>query len=159
MKEILEAIENNAKLTPDKISTMTGIPKAKVEKSIKEAEKKRIIVKYKTVIDWAKVGDEEVTALVEVKVVPQRNVGFDAIAERIYRFPQARSVFLSSGTYDLAVVVTGKTMQEVAIFVSQKLAPLDSVSGTVTHFILKKYKEDGEILSGGEETKRLAVTP
>jgi DNA-binding Lrp family transcriptional regulator len=86
-------------------------------------------------------------------------VGFDAIAERIYRFPQARSVYLASGTYDLAVLVAGKSMQEIAVFVSQKLAPLETVQGTVTHFILKKYKEDGEIFEGGEGIKRLPVTP
>ena len=86
-------------------------------------------------------------------------MGFDSIAERIYRFPQARSVYLASGTYDLAILVAGETMQEIALFVSEKLAPLDAVQGTVTHFILKKYKEDGEIFEGGEGTKRLPITP
>ena len=159
MKQIFEALEKDARLTAKQISTMTGIPAAEVEKTIKKAEKDRAILRYKTVIDWTKLGEEEVWALVEVKVVPQRDVGFDAIAERIYRFPQARSVYLASGTYDLAILVVGKTMQEVAVFVSQKLAPLDTVEGTVTHFILKKYKEDGEILEGGEGIKRLPVTP
>ena len=159
MKQIFEALEKDARLTAEQISTMTGIPVADVEKTIKKAEKNRAILKYKTVIDWTKLGEEEVWALVEVKVVPQRDVGFDAIAERIYRFPQARSVYLASGTYDLAILVAGKTMQEVAVFVSEKLAPLETVEGTVTHFILKKYKEDGEILEGGEGIKRLPVTP
>ena len=159
MKQIFEALEKDARLTPKQISTMTGISAAEVEKTIKKAEKDRAILKYKTVIAWAKLGEEQVWALVEVKVVPQRDVGFDAIAERIYRFPQARSVYLASGTYDLAILVAGKTMQDIAVFVSEKLAPLDTVQGTVTHFILKKYKEDGEILEGGEEIKRLPVTP
>ena len=159
MKQVLEALEKDARLTPEQISTMTGISIAEVEKTIKKAEKDRAILKYKTVIDWAKLGEEQVWALVEVKVVPQRNVGFDAIAERIYRFPQARSVYLASGTYDLAILVAGNTMQEVAVFVSEKLAPLETVEGTVTHFILKKYKEDGEILEGGDGIKRLPVTP
>ena len=159
MKQIFEALEKDARLTSEQISTMTGIPAAEVEKTIKKAEKDRAILRYKTVIDWAKLGEEQVWALVEVKVVPQRDVGFDAIAERIYRFPQARSVYLASGTYDLAIIVAGKTMQEVAVFVSEKLAPLETVEGTVTHFILKKYKEDGEILQGGEGIKRLPVTP
>jgi DNA-binding Lrp family transcriptional regulator len=98
--------------------------------------------------------------MVEVKVVPQRNVGFDAIAERIYRFPQARSVYLVSGTYDLAVLVVGKTMQEIAAFVTEKLAPLETVQGTATYFLLKKYKEDGEILQEGEGgVKRLPIAP
>ena len=159
MKQIFEALEKDARLTPKQISAMTGISVSEVEKTIKQAEKDRTIVKYKAVIDWAKVDEEQVWALVEIKVVPQRDVGFDAIAERIYRFPQARSVYLASGAYDLAILVAGKTMQEVAVFVSQKLAPLNTVQGTVTHFILKKYKEDGEIFAGGEEAKRLPVTP
>ena len=159
MKQIFEALEKDARLTPEQISTMTGVPPAEVEKTIKKAEKDRAILKYKTIINWAKLGEEEVWALVEVKVVPQRGVGFDAIAERIYRFPQARSVYLASGAYDLAILVAGKTMQEIAVFVSEKLAPLETVQGTVTHFILKKYKEDGEILQGREGIKRLPVTP
>ena len=159
MKQIFEALEKDARLTPKQISAMTGISVSEVEKAIKQAEKDQAIVKYKAVIDWAKLGEEQVWALVEIKVVPQRDVGFDAIAERIYRFPQARSVYLASGAYDLAILVAGKTMQEVAVFVSQKLAPLNTVQGTVTHFILKKYKEDGEVFTGGEEAKRLPVTP
>jgi len=159
MKKILEALEKDARLTPEQISTMTGTPVAEVKKVIKKAEDDHIILKYKTVIDWAKLGEDQVAALVEVKVVPQRNVGFDAIAERIYRFKEARSVYLASGAYDIAVLVAGNTMQEIAVFVSEKLAPLDAVQGTVTHFILKKYKEDGEMLEGGEGVKRLPVTP
>ncbi|MCJ7655325.1 MAG: Lrp/AsnC family transcriptional regulator, partial [Dehalococcoidia bacterium] len=115
MKKILEALEKDARLTPEQISAMTGISVAEVKKAIKKAEEDRAILKYKAVIDWAKLGEEQVLALVEVKVVPQRNVGFDSIAERVYRFPQARSVYLASGTYDLAVLVAGKTMQEVAV--------------------------------------------
>jgi len=159
MKQILEALEKDARLTPQQISTMTGVPAAEVEKIVKQAEKDRVILTYKTVVDWTKAGEEQVWALVEVKVIPQREVGFDAIAERIYRFPQARSVYLVSGTYDLAILVAGKTMQEVAVFVSQKLAPLEAVQSTVTHFILKKYKEDGAIFEGGEGLKRLPITP
>ena len=159
MKKILEALEKDARLTPEQISNMTGTPVAEVKKVIKKAEDDHTILKYKTIIDWAKLGEEQVGALVEVKVVPQRNVGFDAIAERIYRFKEARSVYLASGAYDIAVLVAGKTMQEIAVFVSEKLAPLDAVQGTVTHFILKKYKEDGEILEGGEGVKRLPITP
>jgi len=159
MKQILEALEKDARLTPQQISTMTGVPAAEVEKIVKQAEKDHVILTYKTVVDWTKAGEEQVWALVEVKVIPQREVGFDAIAERIYRFPQARSVYLVSGTYDLAILVAGKTMQEVAVFVSQKLAPLEAVQSTVTHFILKKYKEDGAIFEGGEGLKRLPITP
>lgn len=153
-KEILKILEEDARTTPKQISAMTGTPQEEVERLIKQAEKERIILKYKTMINWEKAGEEQVSALIEVKVAPQRDVGFDAIAERIYRFPQARSVYLLSGAYDLLVLVTGKTMHEVADFVSQKLAPIEGVQGTVTHFLLKRYKEDGEILEGKEETRR-----
>ena len=159
MKEILRILEKDARKTPQQIATMTGIPVDQVEEAIKKAESDRTILKYKTVVNWDKLGEEQVRALVEVKVAPQRNVGFDAIAERIYRFPEARSVYLVSGTYDLAVLVEGATMQEVASFVSQKLAPLESIQGTVTHFLLKRYKEDGEIIEPEERSKRVPLMP
>jgi DNA-binding Lrp family transcriptional regulator len=159
MKQILEALEQDARLTPEKISAMTGIPVEEVKEKIKKAEKEHIILKYKAVINWNKFGDEKVWAVVEVKVVPQRDVGFDAIAHRIYRFPQVHSVYLASGTYDFAILVRGTTIQEIAVFVSEKLAPIDEVQGTVTHFILKKYKEDGEIFEDGEGDKRLPILP
>ena len=133
---------------------MTGTPVAEVARTIKRAEKDRTILKYKTIINWDKVENEHVWALIEVNISPQRDVGFDAIAERIYRFPQARTVYLVSGTYDLMVMVVGKTMHEVAEFVSHKLAPIDGVQGTVTHFVLRRCKEDGEILEGEERVKR-----
>ena len=157
IKEILKILENDARATTKQIATMAGISTNEVAKTIKQAEKDRTILKYKTVINWDKVRDEQVWALIEVKITPQRDVGFDSIAERIYRFPQARSVYLVSGTYDLAALVVGKTMHEVADFVAQKLAPIEGVQGTVTHFVLKRYKEDGEILEGGEEVKRQPV--
>ncbi len=158
MKEILEILENDARATPERISTMTGIPLADVKKTISEAEKNHTIVKYKAMINWHKVGDEQVWAVIEVRIQPQRNVGFDAIAERIYRFPEVRSAYLVSGTYDLAVFVSGRTMQDVAAFVSQRLAPIEGVQGTTTHFLLKRYKEDGEIMEVKEENKRLPLT-
>ena len=159
MKEILRILERDARTTPQQIATMTGKPLAQVKRAIKKAESDRTILKYKTVINWDKLREEQVRALVEVKVVPQRDVGFDAIAERIYRFPEARSVYLVSGTYDIAVLVEGSTMQEVAGFVSQKLAPLESVQGTVTHFLLKRFKEDGDILGVEERPKRVPLMP
>ncbi len=157
LKEILKILEEDARTTAKQISTMTGTPSAEVAKLIEQAEKNRTILKYKTVINWDRVEDEQVWALIEVNITPQRDVGFDSIAERIYRFPQARTVYLVSGTYDLLVLVVGKTMHEVSDFVSQKLAPIEGVRGTVTHFALKRYKEDGEILEGGEEVKRQPV--
>lgn len=159
MKEILRILERDARTTPQQIATMTGKPLAQVKRAIKKAESDRTILKYKTVINWDKLREEQVRALVEVKVVPQRDVGFDAIAERIYRFPEARSVYLVSGTYDIAVLVEGGTMQEVAGFVAQKLAPLESIQGTVTHFLLKRYKEDGDILGVEERPKRVPLMP
>jgi len=157
IKDILRILENDARTSAKQISTMTNTPAAAVARLIKQAEKDRIILKYKAVINWDKVENEQVWALIEVKVIPQKDVGFDAIAERIYRFPQARSVYLASGEYDLAVLVSGKTERQIADFVSQKLAPIDGVQGTVTHFILKRYKEDGEILEGKEEVERQPV--
>ncbi len=159
MKEVFRILEKDARRTPQQIATMTGIPLAEVKKAIKKAEGDRTILKYKTMVDWDKLGEEQVWALIEVKVLPQRDVGFDAIAERIYRFPEARSVYLLSGTYDLAVTVVGSNMREVAAFVSEKLAPLESVQGTVTHFLLKRYKEDGEILGVEERPKRVPIMP
>jgi len=157
IKDILKILENDARTTTKQIAAMTGTPSAEVARLIKQAEKERTILKYKTVINWEKVGEEQVWALIEVKVTPQRDVGFDSIAEHIYRFPQARTAYLVSGTYDLLVLVMGKTEHEVADFVSQKLAPIEGVQGTVTHFMLKRYKEDGEILEGKEEVKRQPV--
>jgi len=158
MKKIFEILEKDARVTPEQIATMTGMSEAEVKSIIEEAEKDRIIVGYKTIINREKLEEEQVLALIEVRVQPQREVGFDAIAERIYRFPQVRSAYLVSGGYDLAVLVAGKTMREVAAFVSEKLAPLEGVQGTVTHFLLKRYKEDGEVLEGREEDKRLPLT-
>jgi len=156
-KEILKILEEDARTTPKQIASMTGKSEDEVKKLIKKAEEGRTILKYKTMIDWNKVGKEQVWALIELKITPQRDVGFDSIAERIYRFPQARTVYLVSGTYDLAVIARGKTMNEIAEFVTQKLAPIEGVRGTMTHFLLKKYKEDGEILEGGDGNKRQPV--
>ena len=154
LKEILKILEKDARVSLEQLAAATGIAKAEVIKAVKQAEKDGVILKYKTVVNWKKVQDEQVAALIEVKVAPQRDVGFDSIAERIYRFPEAHTVYLLSGTYDLLVLVRGKTMHEVADFVSQKLAPVEGVQSTVTHFMLKKYKEDGIILDGKEEVKR-----
>lgn len=158
MEDILKILESDARLTPEQIATMTGRTADEVKDAVRRAERDRTIVKYKTVVNWEKMGREEVWALIEVRLQPQRDTGFDAVAERIYRFPEVRSAYLVSGTYDLAVFVTGKTMQDVAGFVSRKLSTLESVQGTVTHFLLKRYKEDGEILEGEEKPKREPLT-
>lgn len=157
LKDILKILEDDARITSKQIATMTDTPAAEVTKLIKQAEKDRIILKYKTVVNWDRVEDEQVWALIEVKVTPEPEAGFDSVAERISLFPQVRYVYLASGTYDLLLVVVGKTEHEVADFVSQKLSHIEGVQGTVTHFVLKRYKEDGEILEGGEGVKRQPV--
>jgi DNA-binding Lrp family transcriptional regulator len=157
-REVLEILENDAKATVKQIATMTGLSMKKVRDTINEAERDRAIIKYKTIVNWERLGEERVQALVEVKVQPQKDVGFDAIAERIYRFPEADSVYLVSGGYDLAVFVVARTEHEVADFVSQKLASMDSVQGTLTHFFLKRYKEDGEVLEGEQKVRRQPLT-
>jgi len=156
-KDILKILENDAHTTTKQISAMTGTPSAEITKFIKQAEKDRTILKYKAIINWDKVAVEQVWALIEVKLTPEKDVGFDSIAERIYRFPQTRTVYLVSGTYDLFVLVVGKTNHEIADFVSQKLSHIEGVQGTVTQFVLKRYKEDGEIIEGKEEIKRQPV--
>lgn len=157
IRDILKILENDARASIKQIAAMTDSPSAEVSKLIKQAEKDGTILRYKTIINWERVGREQVWALIEVKVTPEKDVGFDAIARRIYNFLQARTVYLVSGTYDLLVVAAAKTEREVADFVSQKLAPIEGVQGTVTHFVLKRYKEDGEILGDAEEVKRQAV--
>jgi DNA-binding Lrp family transcriptional regulator len=157
LKDILKLLEDDARTTSRQIATMTGAPTAEVTRLIKQAENDRIILKYKTVINWERVEDEQVWALIEVKVTPEPEAGFDSIAERISHFRQVRSVYLASGTYDLLLVVVDKSEHEVAGFVSQKLSHIEGVQGTVTHFVLKRYKEDGEVLDGGEGVKRQPV--
>jgi len=160
MKEIFEILEQNARATPEQISTMVDKPVSEVEKIIKQAEKDGSILKYKAIINWPKLGEGDIWALIEVRVTPQRGVGFDAIAERIYQFPEVHSAYLVSGTYDLAILVRGKTMQEISNFVAEKLAPLEQVQSTVTHFLLKRYKENGETFHlPKERNRRLPITP
>jgi len=157
IKDILKILENDARTTPKQMAAMTGTTTAEVNKLIKEAEKERTILKYKTIVNWDNVENEQVWALIEVKLTPEKDVGFDSVAERVYRFPQTRSVYLVSGTYDLFVLAVGKSSHEIADFVSQKLSHIEGVQGTMTQFVLKRYKEDGEIVEGKEEVKRQPV--
>ena len=154
MHDIFKILEQDARTPHEQIAVMTGLPLQEVERVIKEAEGSGVIAKYRTMINWEALGEQSVWALIEVKVVPERDKGFDAIAERIYNFPEARDVYLVSGTYDLAVVVVAKDIHEVSRFVSNKLATIQAVTGTVTHFLLKQYKEDGVVLAGKEKSKR-----
>ena len=157
LKDILQILENDARVTSKHISTMTGMPVHDVNKAIKQAEKDRVILKYKTVVNWDKIEEEYVWALIEVKVKPEPEKGFDTVASRIAQYEQVRDLYLASGTYDLLIVVTGKTERKIADFVSQNLAHLEGVEATDTHFVLKRYKADGEILDNGEGVKRQRV--
>ena len=146
MEEILEILEKNFRYTDEQIAVMAGKTVEEVREAIRDYEEKSIIAGYTTLINWENTGKEIVTALIQVKVTPQRGEGFDKVAERIYRYDQVKACyFMSSGGFDLTVIVEGKTMKEVATFVAQKLAVLDNVGGTATHFVLKKYKDHGTI--------------
>ncbi|WP_415330475.1 Lrp/AsnC family transcriptional regulator [Clostridium perfringens] len=146
MEEILEVLEKNSRYTDKEIAVMTGKTVEEVREAIRDYEERSIIAGYTTLINWENTGRETVTALIEVQITPQRGVGFDKVAERIYQFPQVKACYLmSSGGFDLTVIVEGKTMKEVAMFVSDKLAIQEYVTGTATHFVLKKYKDHGTI--------------
>lgn len=158
--KILELLEQNSRYSAADIALMLGLEEQEVVDSIKEMEKDKIICGYKTLINWDKVEHREVvTALIEVKVTPQRGEGFDKIAERIYRFSEVKAVYLMSGGFDLTVIIEGKTMKEVALFVVQKLAPLDAVLSTGTHFVLNKYKDHGVIFEEIKKDERMIVSP
>lgn len=159
MDKLLDILEDNSRISLDELAKLTKKSKKEVEREIKRYEKKKVILKYKTIINRELVkGDKSVVALIEVKVSPQKDVGFDSIAQRIYKFPEVKSCYLLSGTYDLLLVVEEKDIQTVASFVAEKLAPLSSVKGTTTHFLLKKYKEDGISLVKEDGNRRLAIT-
>ena len=158
-KQILSYLEKNSKMDPKEIAILLGTEPDVVENEIRKMEEEKIICGYHTMIDWDKTSSEMVTALIEVRVTPQRGQGFDSIAERIYKYPEVRSVYLISGGYDLMVILEGKTLKEVSQFVTDKLSTLDSVLSTATHFILKKYKDDGIILSKKNKDERMLVTP
>jgi DNA-binding Lrp family transcriptional regulator len=160
MDEILEILEKNARLTPEEIARMTKKSAASVKKAINKFQKQGVILGYKTIInkELARDDDSEVRAIIEVNITPQKDLGFDKIAQRIYSFPEVKSCYLLSGTYDLLLIVEGRNIHTVSNFVAEKLAPLENVRGTTTHFLLKKYKEDGMILKHKEEDKRIAIS-
>ena len=141
MKKLLQLLEDDCTLTHAQLASMTGTTEAEVAAAIAECEKDHVILGYKAIVDWDRTERESVTALIEVKVTPQRGEGFDRVAERIYQYDEVESVYLMSGSFDLTVIISRRTLKEVAQFVGEKLAPLEDVTGTATHFILKKYKE------------------
>jgi DNA-binding Lrp family transcriptional regulator len=159
-KELLEILAKDARATIADMAVMTGTEALAVKAAIAELEADRVIVQYNTIIDWDKIGVETVQALIEVKVTPQRERGFDEIARRIYGFSEVSSVYLMSGAYDLMVLIEGSTMRQVAFFVAEKLSTIDGVLSTATHFVLKKYKDNGVIVEEDEGPDgRLVVSP
>lgn len=144
-RKILEMLEADGRLTAKQIALMLDKEEGEIRDMIQKFEADGVILGYKAIVDWDKTDREYATALIELKVTPQYNRGFDAIAERIYNYPEVQSVYLMSGAYDLCVILEGKTIREVALFVAQRLAPLEAVLSTVTHFVLRKYKDKGVI--------------
>ncbi|MDD2498866.1 MAG: Lrp/AsnC family transcriptional regulator [Desulfitobacteriaceae bacterium] len=156
--KILKILANDSRISLDQIAIMLGTSLEEVKRIVKELEEEKIILKYTTVINWEKAGIESTKAIIHVKVTPQREVGFDAVAERIYRFPEVQSVTLMSGDDDLSVTIEGKSMKEVAMFVAKKLATLENVQSTKTHFVLKRYKVAGTIFDETEEDRRQMIS-
>jgi len=154
MDELLKILENNASLSTEQLAVMLSKNENEIKDAVNEYEKNGTILGYKTIIDWDKIDREYVSALIEVKLQPQRDIGFNKTAEKIYNYPDVKSVYLMSGSYDLCIIIEGKTMREVAYFVSQKLAPIENVTSTATCFILKKYKDNGVIYKNDEKDER-----
>ena len=158
-EKILAIIEKNSRIDLKDLAALLGESEAAVANEIADMEKENIICGYHTMINWDNTGNEKVIALIEVKVTPQRGMGFDKIAERIYQYSEVNSVYLMSGAFDFTVIIEGKTMREVDQFVSEKLSPMDSVLSTATHFVLKKYKDHGTIMYEKPGDERMMITP
>ena len=158
---ILSILEENHNVSTESIALQLGISEEQAQMTIRKLEDEKIIVSYPTLIDWNKIeGKETIVAMIDVKVTPERGVGFNEVAEQIYRYPEVQSLYLMSGTYDLSVTVEGKTMNEIAAFVSNKLATIENVVSTTSHFMLKKYKHDGVIIEGNDDKdRRMVITP
>ena len=159
MEEILNILDKEkGNVSRAKIAQMLGMEEKEVADKIEKMDKENVIVGYKTIVNWDKTDKDVVVALIELRITPQRGEGFDKVAERIYKYPQVKSLYLMSGAYDLAVTIEGKSMKEVALFVAQKLAPMDSIISTATHFVLKKYKEEGIVFEDDEKDTRQVIT-
>lgn len=158
MDKLLELLENDCTLTNEQLAVMTEQSVEAVEAAIAQYKKEKVILKNKSVINWEKTDKEFVTALIELKVTPQRGEGFDKIAERIYQYPEVKALYLMAGSFDLTVIIEGRTLKEVSLFVSTKLAPMEQVTGTATHFVLKKYKDENVIFGEPEKDDRQVIT-
>ena len=154
MDKLLTLLENDSTLTSAQIAAMLDKEEGDIKKAIAAYEKDGVILGYKTLIDWDKTDREYVSAMIELKVIPERVGGFDKIAEKIYKYPEVQSVYLMSGGFDLALIIEGRTLKEVATFVAQKLAPIENVTATATHFVLKKYKDKGVVYDSPEKDER-----
>lgn len=157
MDKLLQLLERDCTLTHEELAAMTGMTIEEVGKAVRQYEQDRILLGYRAVVDWDQTDRETVTALIEVKVTPQRGEGFDRIAQRIYQYEEVESVYLMSGAFDLTVIISGRTLKEVAHFVGEKLATIEDVTGTATHFILHKYKENHLIFEKREEQQERFV--
>ncbi len=158
-EQILTTIEKNSRIDVKELAVILGMEEIDVANELQAMEEEGIICGYLTMIDWEKTSLENVSALIEVRVTPQRGQGFDSIAERIYKYPEVNAVYLISGGYDLLVSLEGKSIKDISLFVSQKLSTLDTILSTATHFILKKYKDHGIVLSAKKEDERELITP
>lgn len=158
-EKILTFIEKNSRVDLKELAVILGVDEVTVAHELKHMEEEHVICGYHTLINWDKVGVEKVTAMIEVRVTPQREMGFDKVAERIYKYPEVNAVFLISGGFDLMVTLEGKTLREVSQFVTDKLSTLDSVLSTKTNFILKKYKDHGTIMAAAPKDERILITP
>ena len=158
-KAILAIIEKNSRIDLKELSVLLWISEIEVANAIADMEKENIICGYHTMINWENTTEEKVTAMIEVMVTPQRGIGFDKIAERIYNFSEVQSVYLMSGGFDFMVILEEKTMKSVSQFISDKLSPIEAIRGTATHFVLKKYKEHGTVLDEKKTDERMLVTP
>jgi DNA-binding Lrp family transcriptional regulator len=158
-EKILNYIEKNSRVELKELAVLLGTTEAEITQELADMEAEGIICGYHTLIDWDKVTTDRVNALIEVKVTPQRDLGFDAIAERIYKYPEVNATYLMAGGFDLLVSLEGKTLREVSSFVTQKLATLEYVISTTTHFVLKKYKDHGTILNAENTDERMLMTP
>ena len=157
--ELIDLLREDCRLPLEKLAVMLGSTTAEVAETIDRLEDERIILHYAPTINWDKTDRERVEAMIQVSVTPQRDKGFDEVAKRIYRYEEVKSVYLMSGSYDLLVLVEGRTLKECALFVSSKLSTLEMVTGTSTSFILKRYKEEGVVFEEGKTDNRLVISP
>ena len=156
---LLDILREDCRIPLEKIAVMTGSSMEEVASAIESLEERKVILRYSPMINWDRTDRERVEAMIEVRVTPQRDMGFDAIARRIYRFDEVKSVYLMSGSYDLLVLVEARSLKELAAFVSGKLSPLETVTGTATSFVLKRYKEEGVIFDSDDSDSRLVISP